>query len=146
MPSPDTVNAAINKLIAQPNKEKPLIFNSLEANKKYIELTNKLTAVNVSDTNVRVLAAFLQFTSLDIFTDEEIETLAQFDYCRIENTKIVKDLDTQDLNRPYFDLNDRLINVSRPDRINIKSNFQRLLSINKQLTLQYLVSYIINQL
>lgn len=146
MPSPDTVNSAIDKLVAQPNKQRPLIFNSLEATRKYTELTQRLTTVNVSDVNVRALAGFLQFTSLDIFTDEEIETLAQFDYCRIENTKVVKDLDTQDLNRPYFDLDDRLINISRQDRIDIKSNFQRLLSINKQLTLQYLVSYIINQL
>lgn len=146
MSSPDTVNAAIDKLVSQPNKQRPLIFNSLEANRKYIELTQRLTAVNISDVNIRALAGFLQFTSLDLFTDEEIEALAKFDYCKIDNNKIVSSVDTQDLARPYFDLNDRLINISRQDRINIKSDFQRLLSINKQLTLQYLVSYIINQL
>jgi len=146
MPSTATVNSAIDKLVAQPNQRMPLIFNSLEANKKYTELTEKLVGVNVSDTNVRALAAFLQFTSISIFTDEEVETLAQFDYCRIENSKVVKDVDTQDLNRPYYDLDNQIINLSRAERISIKSKFQRLLSINKQLTLEYLVSYIINQL
>jgi len=146
MPSTTTVNSAIDKLLAQPNQKFPLIFNSLEANKKYTELLEKLTTTVVSDTNVRVLAAFLQFTSLNIFTDEEIQTLAQFDYCRIENSKIVKDLDNQNLNKPYFDLDNQLINISRAERVEIKTTFQKLLSINKQLTLEYLVSYIINQL
>lgn len=146
MPSTNTVNSTINKLLEQPNQQLPLIFNSLEANKKYIQLNQRLVTVSVSDINVRALAAFLQFTSLDIFTDEELETLVKFDYSQIDSYKIVKDLDTQNLSTPYFDLNDLLINISRSERINIKPNFQRLLSINKQLTLEYLVSYIINQL
>jgi len=146
MPSTNTVNSVINKLLDQPNQRMPLIFNSLEADRKYIELINKLQAVNFSDTNVKTLAAFLQFTNLSIFTDEEIQSLATFNYSSIENTKIVPDIDRQDLNKPYFDLNNSIINLSRSERIEIKPTFQKLLSINKQLTLEYLVSYIINQL
>lgn len=146
MPSTITVNEVINKLTTQPNKRSTLVLNSLEAIKKYKELLNKITTPNVSDNSLRVLGAFLQHTSLDLFTQEELLTLAQFDYSKIENTKIVLDIDNQQLNKPYYDLDDKLINLSLEDNINLKNNFQRLLSINKQLSLEYLISYIINQL
>ena len=144
--SATVANEVIGKLLSQPLKDRQLVFNSPAANKKFTQLRAIITDIYIDESNIRTVAAFLQFVDLSLFTTDELNYLVRFDYSRIEAQKIIPDLDKQDLNNPYYDLDNTIINIDLDTRRQLRNKFTSLLSINKSLSLAFLVNYIISQL
>lgn len=145
MSTPVTINSIVDKLSTQQNRVTPLVFNTPLAKKKLKELNKRITALYIEDTSRVVVATFLQNISLDLFTDNELVTLLQFDYSFIENKTIIGNVNTVNLNKPYYDLSGTIINVADDERFNIDETFQFLNTIHSTLSVEFLLSYILSQ-
>ena len=145
MPTPITINSIVEKLLNQPNKISELKFGSVLAKRKLAQLKERINALYIDETSFQVLSTLLQNISLEIFTDEELITLLKFDYSFIENKTIVGTTSYQNLNKPYYDLNGTIINVEDTTRLIIDEDFQLLHAMASTLSIEFLISYILNQ-
>lgn len=138
------IQSAITKLLQRPNKKEQLIFGSEDAIKTYNKIKKIATKPALSDHSFLVLSSFLQRTDLSIFTKEELEVLLSFDYSYITGDKILPNKLGNSI--PMYDVGGTIINLDSNSVASIYRDFLKIHSINKSLSLEYLVSYIINQL
>lgn len=140
------VNSAINKLKNQPNRNSSLIFNSDLAVKKQNELKKRVLELYIQESSFIVLGTFLQNVNLDLFTQDELKVLLSFDYASINSNKVLPNDNLNNLKSPYYDLNNTIINMSYLELNTLTNDFKKLHSINKSLNIEYLISYLINQI
>lgn len=140
------MNSVINKLSSQTNKTAQLLFNSDPSTKKQKELKKKIPELYIDESSFIVLGSFLQNTNLDLFTQDELKLLLSFDYAGISSSKVLPNEDLGNTKTPFYDLDNTIINMSFSSLNNLNEDFKKLHSINKNLNLEYLISYLINQI
>jgi len=140
------MNSVIEKLTQRPEKTTQLIFNSDNALKKQKELKTRVTSLYIDESSFITLAAFFQNIDISIFTDEELRFLLSFNYSTITAIKILPNEALTNLKVPYYDLNNTIINMPFNLLNNLGKDFKKLHSINKSLSLEYLISYLISQI
>lgn len=139
------INSIISKLSAINSKTDILVFNSEKALTKQLELKQRINKLYINETNYVVLGTFLQNVNLSLFTEDELFTLISFDYASINAIKVLPNESIQTINTPMYDLNKTIINLSFKELNNLNNDFKKLHSINKSLSLEYLISYIVSQ-
>lgn len=139
------INSIISKLSAINSKTDILVFNSEKALTKQLELKQRINKLYINETNYVVLGAFLQNVNLSLFTEDELFTLISFDYASINAIKVLPNESIQTINTPMYDLNKTIINLSFKELNSLNNDFKKLHSINKSLSLEYLISYIVSQ-
>jgi hypothetical protein len=139
------LNTIITKLVNQSNKIDPLVLNSDPALKKQEDLKRLVIDPQIKETSYIVLGAFLQNINLSIFTNNELRHLLLYNYSSIESSKIPNNTHEYNFNRPLYDLDDSLINA--PPKLNrqIQTNFVNLQSINNNLNIEHLITYLLSQ-
>lgn len=139
------INSIISKLSAINSKTDILVFNSEKALTKQLELKQRINKLYINETNYVVLGTFLQNVNLSLFTEDELFTLISFDYASINAIKVLPNESIQTINTPMYDLNKTIINLSFKELNSLNNDFKKLHSINKSLSLEYLISYIVSQ-
>lgn len=139
------INSIISKLSAINSKTDILVFNSEKALTKQLELKQRINKLYINETNYVVLGTFLQNVNLSLFTEDELFTLISFDYASINAIKVLPNESMQTINTPMYDLNKTIINLSFKELNSLNNDFKKLHSINKSLSLEYLISYIVSQ-
>lgn len=139
------INSIISKLSAINSKTDILVFNSEKALTKQLELKQRINKLYINETNYVVLGTFLQNVNLSLFTEDELFTLISFDYASINAIKVLPNENIQTINTPMYDLNKTIINLSFKELNSLNNDFKKLHSINKSLSLEYLISYIVSQ-
>ena len=142
----EIITSLINKLLSISSKPSVLIFNTDQAQKKYVELKNLITKLYLEEDSFIIISTFLQNVDLSIFTKDELIALLSFNFSSITSDIILPDIEEPNYNIPYYDINGYLINTSFDLVTNLDTKFQMLHSINKNLNIEYLIGYIINQL
>lgn len=140
------INSIINKLSAQSSKTSVLIFNSEQAIKQQKKLKSILIVYQIPENSLIVVAAFLQNINLNIFTEQELVHLLGYNYDSIQATKIVANIHNYDHNIPLYDLDNTIINANDLSTSSIRNNFKELQGINKNLSIDYFLNYLISQL
>ena len=145
MSTTSLLNSAILKLTQRTDVSTDLVFNSQEAIKQQKRLRKRIQDLYLDDTSFIVVGTFLQKVDLDIFTDDELKVLLTFDYSSID-AKSRNQIKTSIANKtPYYDIDNKIINMPFRDINNINTSFKQLHSINKSLSIEYFISYIVTQ-
>jgi hypothetical protein len=140
------MNSIISKLSSQTNRNINLIFNSDAAVKQQEKLKKKILDLYFNESSFVVLGTFLQNINLELFTEDELKLLLSFDYASINATKVLPNETLSNLKAPFYDLDNTIINMPFYTLNNLNNDFKKLHSINKNLNLEYLISYLINQI
>ena len=145
MSTTSLLNSAIQKLINRPDTRRLLVFNSDASEKQRAEIRKRIPDLYLEELSFIVLGAFLQNVDIIIFTNDELKVLLTFDYSSIESVTLSPREKPPILKTPYYDLDNNIINLSLGDINNINKDFKRLHSINKNLSIEYFISYIVSQ-
>ena len=145
MSTTSLLNSAILKLTQRSDTSLPLIFNSEEAKKQQTRLRKRITDLYLEDTSFIVVGTFLQKVDLQIFTDDELKVLLTFDYSSIDAKSRNPSRPTVANKTPYYDIDNKIVNMPFRAINNINSSFKQLHSINKSLSIEYFISYIVTQ-
>ena len=145
MSTTSLLNSAIQKLINRPDKRQILVFNSDASEKTIAAIRKRVPDLYIEELSFRVLGAFLQNVNITQFTNDELKVLLTFDYSSIESISLSPKEKPPVLKTPYYDLDNRIINLSFGDLNKINKDFLRLHSINKSLSIEYFISYIVSQ-
>lgn len=145
MSTTSLLNSAIQKLISRPDKKQALIFNSDASEKQRAAIKKRITDLYIEELSFIALGAFLQNVDISQFTNDELKVLLTFDYSSIESISLSSQEKPPIIKTPYYDLDNRLINLSFNDINKINKDFKRLHSINKNLSIEYFISYIVSQ-
>lgn len=140
------MNSIISKLSSQTSRNINLIFNSDAAVKQQENLKKKILDLYFNESSFVVLGTFLQNINLELFTEDELKLLLSFDYASINATKVLPNETLSNLKAPFYDLDNTIINMPFYTLNNLNNDFKKLHSINKNLNLEYLISYLINQI
>ena len=140
------MNSIINKLSNQTDRNTSLIFNSDAAIKQQKKLRKKIVDLYFNHSSFVVLGTFLQNIELEVFTEDELKLLLSFDYASINSNKVLPNETLSNIKAPYYDLDNTIINMPFYILNNLNNDFKKLHSINKNLNLEYLISYLINQI
>lgn len=166
MPDISTVNNLIEKLLSQPLKSVPLVFNGSNVERKYLEIQNFISSIDIQyieETSLRALAGFLQYTPLSLFNEEELLILLYLDYAYIENTTVVSREERFNIHQPIYDIGTTILNdpefddlkssgsqsyndINSEEVLRNPKRFQFLRSLNSQLSLEYLAQILSSQL
>lgn len=146
MPTNVLMNSVINKLNNQSSKRSNLIFNSDQAIKKQKELSLLLKNFQLSKSSLIIVGTFLQNINIGIFTEEELLHLLSYNYDSIESSKVTNNIYNYDYNKPLYDLDNTLINAPFYLTSAIQKNFKDLQGINKNLSIEYFINYLISQI
>jgi hypothetical protein len=144
--SENILNQLVVKLLQRPEKKNSLIFNSEASKRTYRIIKSRIKNNSIDENSFLVVSTFLQNTDTSIFSDEELQTLLMFDYSSITASKVLPDKLKVPYTKPIFDLGNKIVNMDYLTITNISSEFLKIHSINKSLSLEFLVSYITNQL
>lgn len=145
MSTTNLLNSAIQKLTNRPDKRQALIFNSDASKKQRANIKKRVPDLYIEDLSFVVLGAFLQNVNINDFTNDELKVLLTFDYSSIESVSLSPKERPSVLKTPYYDLDNKIINLSFKDLSSINRDFLRMHSINKSLSIEYLISYIVSQ-
>lgn len=145
MSTTSLLNSAIQKLINRPDKRQALVFNSDASEKQRFEIKKRVTDLYIEELAFIVLGAFLQNVDISQFTNDELKVLLTFDYSSIESISLSPKEKPPVLKTPYYDLDNKIINLSFGDLNDINKDFLKLHSINKSLSIEYFISYIVSQ-
>lgn len=146
MSTTSLLNSAIEKLTQRNDSGSPLVFNSDEALKQQKRLKQKVKDLYIDDLAFIVVGAFLQNVDISIFTNDELKVLLTFDYSSIDaKTKVEKNYLPSANKTPYYDIDNRIINMPFDTINKINSTFKQIHSINKSLSIEYFIGYIITQ-
>lgn len=140
------MNSIINKLLTQNTSNNNLVFNSDQAIKKQKELKSIVSNLQINQSSFIVLGAFLQNTNLDLFSKEELKHLLSYNYEDLQSSKILSNEFKYDYKLPLYDLDNTLINAPYYLSSQIQTNFKKLQGINKNLSLEYLINYLVTQI
>lgn len=145
MSNPATLNSIINKLLGLPNTYLTLKFNGPNVEKKVAEIKERISDTTIDSFNYIALGSFLQYVNLSIFTDSELRFLLRLNYSFIENNSVVGSLRPFNIFTPMYDNGGTLYNVD-DSRSEVEDTFNKLHSLNKNLSIAYFVSFITTQI
>lgn len=145
MSTTSLLNSAVQKLINRPDKKQALVFNSDASEKQRAAIKKRIPDLYLEELSFIVLGAFLQNVDIGQFTNDELKVLLTFDYSSIESISLSPKEKPPILKTPYYDLDNKIINLSFENLNKINKDFLRLHSINKSLSIEYLISYIVSQ-
>lgn len=145
MSTTSLLNSAITKLTQRSDTNLPLIFNSDEALKQQRKLKQRIRDLYIEEAAFIVVGTFLQNVDLNILTDDELKVLLTFDYSSIDAKTSTRQKTSVANKTPYYDVDNFIINMPFRTINNINSSFKQLHSINKSLSIEYFISYIVTQ-
>lgn len=145
MSTTSLLNSAITKLTQRPDTAQSLIFNSDQAVKQQTNLRKRIRSNSINDTAYIVVGAFLQNVDISILSDDELKVLLLFDYSSIDAKTRVRVIRPSINKTPYYDIDNNIINMKLKEINSINTYFKKLHSINKNLSIEYFISYIVTQ-
>jgi hypothetical protein len=146
MSTTSLLNSAIIKLTQRSDTNLPLVFNSDGALKQQKKLKQRVRDLYIEDLAFVVVGTFLQNVDLSILTDDELKVLLTFDYSGIDAKTRVRTYYPSINKTPYYDINNNIVNMPFKSINKINTLFKQLHSINKSLSIEYFISYIVSQI
>lgn len=145
------VKTLVDKLIDLSLSNTTLVnidFNSPKIAYKKTQLKKILPNSTFSESALTTLAIYFQSINLNKFSKEELYILLNIDYKFLENnsTNLTLSRNTFNLKNPPIDLGDSTILNSEVSSVDITNTHTKLLSVNKNRSLNFFLNYILSRL